>query len=79
MNPILQATLDHIDAGKQIVAIRPKKLPSNNVVTFEFADGTVAEFQTGCDRSTFMDWWKHTTRYIRMMKLIDRLEDSQEA
>jgi len=62
------------------VAIRPEKLrQSNKLVTFEFADGTQADFQTECDPLTFKSWWTQMRRYIEIMKLMKPLEEAPEA
>ncbi len=76
MNPIMQATLDLIDQGKQITRIIPEKNSrSNKKVTFEFSDNTSEELQVNCDHETFMRWWKHMVAYIRATASIQPLED----
>jgi len=80
MNPIMQATLDFIDQGKQITRIIPEKnLKANKKVTFQFANGTTEELQTDCDHPTFMQWWKHTGAYLRATAKIQPLEDIEGA
>ncbi len=66
INPLLEATLDFLRQGKQFTAISPDKIGgSDRKVTFRFSDGTeeVRAFQ--CDHSTFMEWWRRTTGYLR--------------
>jgi hypothetical protein len=63
MNPILQATLDHVEAGKQISWITVDKRYQPSKVMLEFTDGTTAELPVECDHQTFMGWWKHTGMY----------------
>lgn len=75
MNPILQATQAHTDAGKQITRITVDKRHQPSKVIFEFGDGTTDDLPVQCDHETFMAWWKHCMRYIRMVHLIKPLEE----
>lgn len=75
MNPIMQATLAHVETGRQISRMTVDRQNRPSKVIFEFADGTTAETPIQCDRQTFVEWWKHTTRYIRLMGLIKPLEE----
>lgn len=75
MNPILKATLAHVEAGKQISRITVDNRIQPSKVIFEFVDGSTADFSVESDRETLMGWWKHTGRYIRLVGLIKPLEE----
>ena len=65
-NPLLEATLDYLHRGKQFTEISPEKsATSERKVTFRFSDGTEKVHTFQCDHPTFMEWWKHTTGYLR--------------
>lgn len=48
-------------------------------VRFVFSDGSEAEHPLEGDHLTVMGWWKHTTRYVRMTKLIAPLDDTESS
>ena len=75
MNPIMEAILAQIDAGKQISRVTMDKPYQPSKVILQFADNTLDEFPIQCDHKTFMVWWKHTRRYIKLMGLIKPLEE----
>jgi hypothetical protein len=75
MNPFIQATLGHVEAGKQIGRITMDKRHEPSKVIFEFVDGTTAETPVQCDHQTFIEWWKRTGMYIRLLHLIKPLEE----
>jgi hypothetical protein len=65
-NPLLEATLDFLHQGKQFAAISPGEFgDSERAVTFRFSDGTEETRTFQCDHSTFMEWWKRTSGYLR--------------
>jgi hypothetical protein len=78
VNPILLATLEHLEAGHKITRITVDKRVGPSKVIFEFADGTNDQLAVECDHSTFMRWWKRMGSYIRGMAHIRPLDDVEE-
>lgn len=75
MNPILNATHAHIEAGKRISRVTvDNRIKTTNVI-FEFTDDTTSSLPIQVGKETFMDWWMHTGKYIRQMSLIKPLDE----
>jgi hypothetical protein len=66
VNPLLKAALEYLGRGKRFVRISPEKFAqSERRVTFYFSDGTDEERTFECDHTTFTNWWKQTSDYLR--------------
>ena len=74
MNPILQATLDHAEAGKEIIRVTVDNRICPSKVIFEFVCST-EDLRVEVDRETFMNWWKQTGGFIRRISLISPLDE----
>jgi len=79
MNPVLQATIDHINAGRQITRITVDDRISTSTVIFEFADNSEDELSINANRETFMGWWRQTGVFIREKGLSIRLDSVDSA
>lgn len=66
MNPLLEDILSFLHDGRQFSEIRPDKTgEKGRRVEYVFPDGTSEVREYECDRTTFMDWWKRSTGYLR--------------
>ena len=65
-NPLLEAVLDYLSAGKELKAVLPERIGTlEHKVTFQFSDGTEAVRTFQCDYSTFLGWWQGTIDYLK--------------
>ena len=58
MNPIIQAMVEHMNAGKNIAQVHLDNRVHPRRVFFHFSDGAEAETPIEADHATFMTWWK---------------------
>lgn len=75
MNPIMQAIIANVVAGRKIVRVTVDNQYQPTRAVFEFADGRTDELPVECDHQTFMGWWKQTSSYIHSMRCINELEN----